>query len=556
MNRAPRVLGIRVAGAALVASAAWYVPWLLRSADWATAWLSAPFVLANLWIITSTVVTLINNWQRSVPRSHLLPGGCEPLVAVIIPTCGEPAWMVRRTLQSVLNQDWPHDRLLVVVSDDAHCERMAHMAQVLAARHPLVRIIYHEPPAREDPRRQGAAKAGNLNSALELVRRTYPTVDVIETRDADDEVGDKQFLREAVGQLSHDSRVAFVQTVKEARVGGGDPFGNNDPLFYRGAMYARNAANAVFPCGSGLVWRITALEHIGGFPTWNLVEDLQSGVEALRHGWRGLYLPIVGAVGQTAPEDIPNVYKQRGTWALDTMRLLLFGRLRGLSLRQKLHFAELGLFYGLSLAALVLLICPVIALAFGRYPLVTTHGSYVAHFWPFALSVEAFLAALATGHRYETLWRARQMWVGMAPVYAKACVLALRYGPRRKPTYRVTRKNTEAAWYWRETLPQSVLLAALLCAVGYGAATSSIIERLDIGSVYWAAFSSIFLAGFIRKSWYGVSRRPRRTATSPSGAPSMHDRVIDLRDPAVPAPAVISRDRPSDTQPLRIRQPS
>lgn len=534
----------------------WYVPWLLRSADWTMAWLSAPFVLANLWIVTSTVVTFINNWQRSAPRSRLLPGGCEPVVAVIVPTCGEPAWMVGRTVGSVLAQDWPHERLLVIVSDDAHCERMAHMTRTLAGRHPLARIQYHEPPRRDDPKRRGDAKAGNLNSALDLVRGTYPTVDVIETRDADDEVGDKQFLRETVGQLAHDPRVAFVQTVKEARVGAGDPFGNNDPLFYRGAMYARNAANAVFPCGSGLVWRITALEHIGGFPTWNLVEDLQSGVEALRRGWRGLYLPIVGAVGQTAPEDIPNVYKQRGTWALDTVRLLLFGRLTGLSLRQRLHFAELGLFYGLSVAALVLLICPVVALLFGRYPLVTTHEAYVAHFWPFALSVEAFLAALATGHRYETLWRARQMWVGMAPVYAKACVLALRYGPRRKPTYRVTRKNAEVAWYWRETLPQSMLVAALLCAVSYGAATSSILERLDIGSVYWAAFSSIFLVGFVRKSWYGVSWRIGRTGRSPGEVTMTPDPVIDLRDADVPVLSVTARNQFADTQPMRIRQPS
>ena len=44
----------------------------------------------------------------------------------------------------------------------------------------------------------------------------------------------------------------------------------------------------------------------------------------------GLLCRSVGAVGQHAPEDLPNVYKQRGTWALDTMRLLIWGDLRGL----------------------------------------------------------------------------------------------------------------------------------------------------------------------------------------------------------------------------------
>lgn len=529
----PRVLGIRVAGTALVVTAVWYVPWMVVNADWSLLWLSVPFVMANLWVVTTTVVTVINNWHRSVPTLQPVPHGREPRVAVIIPTCGEPSWMVARTAASVLAQDWPHRRLVVVISDDAHSPDVAGVARRMAQRNAEATVIYHEPPPRGDARRQGDAKAGNLNSALSHLASEHPRIQVIETRDADDEVGDQGFLRQAVGQLGRDPQVAYVQTIKEARVGGGDPFGNNDPLFYRGAMYARHAANAVFPCGSGLVWRTAALRDIGGFPIWNLVEDLQSGVDALRRGWRGVYLPIVGAVGQTAPEDIPNVYKQRGTWALDTVRLLLFGHLRGLSVRQRLQFVELGLFYGLSIATLVLAICPVLALSFGLYPLVTTDLSYVAHFWPFALSVEGLLAALATGQRYEALWRARQMWVGMAPVYAKACVLALGYGGRRKPTYQVTRKTMETGWYWRQTLPQSALVGALIGATAYGAATSSILDRLDVGSLYWAAFSSLFMAGFIRRSWYGVTWR--RSPTERSGEPARaSDETIDLRDDATP----------------------
>ena len=34
----------------------------------------------------------------------------------------------------------------------------------------------------------------------------------------------------------------------------------------------------------------------------------------------------------------------------------------------------------------------------------------------------------------------RQIWLGLAPVYARACIIALVSGPRRKPFYRVTRK--------------------------------------------------------------------------------------------------------------------
>ena len=184
----------------------------------------------------------------------------------------------------------------------------------------------------------------------------------IETRDCDDELGSNGFLRQAVGQLEHDERLAYVQTIKEAQVSAGDPFNNREAMFYRGQMLSRNAANATFPCGSGLVWRRAALEDIGLFPTWNLVEDLQSGIEALRRGWDSCYLPIVGAVGQHSPEDVPNVYKQRGTWAIDTVRLMIWGDLRGLRLRQRMQFAELLCYYLHAFTVLIYIPCIVFAL--------------------------------------------------------------------------------------------------------------------------------------------------------------------------------------------------
>jgi len=502
-------LRVRLAGLFVIAAALWYVPWLLGHANWDAPWLSVPFVAANLLVAASTVITALNNWDRSVPPLLPVPEGAEPKVVIIIPTYGETSRMVQATLASVLEQDWPHEQLVVVVSDDAHSAAMQTMVKEVQRRYRDPELVYFRPPPRSDPARRGEAKAGNLNAALAFLRTQQPDVDFVETRDADDEVGDRSFLRQAVGQLLSDDRIAYVQTIKEARVAQRDPFGNQDPLFYRGAMLARHAANAVFPCGSGLIWRRAALDDIDGFPDWNLVEDLESGFEALRRGWRGVYLPIVGAVGQVAPEDIPNVYKQRGTWALDSLRLVLWKEQTGLSLRQRLHFWELGLFYAMGLAVVVFALTPAVALGFEVYPLVATQGSYALRFWPFAAAIEVFLIALNSGHNYETLWRARQMWMGMAPVYAKACLLALWYGPHDKPTYRVTRKDRRFAWYWRETVPQMALVGIPATALIYGLLTTSLLDELDLGSAYWAVFSTVFLAGFIRKGWLGVGWRAK-----------------------------------------------
>jgi cellulose synthase (UDP-forming) len=495
---------VRVAGILLLFATALYLPWLLTNLNWQAPWLSIPFAAASLLTALMTLVTAHNHWHYTVPEEHPVPIGQEAEVLVIIPTYGEPPMMVYETARSVLEQDYPEEKITVVISDDAHSGKIHSVVTRLSQEHPQSIIGYHEPPLRGDPKRRGEAKAGNLNSVFELVNKYAPHVSFIETRDADDSVGDPSFLRQAIGQLLDDPKAGFVQTIKGAKVSPGDPFGNLEPLFYRKAMFAKNAANAVFPCGSGVIFRRKALDDIGGFPTWNLVEDLQSGVEMLRRGWRGVFLPIVGAVGQTAPEDIPNTVKQRGTWAIDTMRITIWGNKRGLNLRQHLLFCELGFFYMLSFAVLVFAITPVFTLTFSIYPLITTHAAYALHFWPYAAAVELLLVSLADGLPYEDLWRARQTWLGMAPVYAKATIIALLYGPNRKPTYRVTRKEHVYGWYWREILTQILLFLALIAASLYHIATHSLLQTADLGSLFWAGFFILGLSRIVRNSWHGV----------------------------------------------------
>jgi len=106
--------------------------------------------------------------------------------------------------------------------------------------------------------------------------------------------------------------------------------------------------------------------------------------------------------------------------------------------------------------------------------------------------------------------------VGMTPVYARACVLALLGGPHRKPAYTVTRKEHAFGWYWRETLPQALMIGALVLAAVFGLATRSVWGEFDLGSLYWAALFCLFLGGFVRLGWFGVPvRRPRRRAQPP-----------------------------------------
>ncbi len=522
---------LRTAGTVLAVSACFYIWWMLAHLNRGAPWVSLPFVAANFMTMASLFLTVANTWNRSVPERRTLATDVEPHVAVIIPTCGEAIPMILRTVASVREQNWPAERLTIVVSDDAHDAGLQAAIEATG-------VLYHSPIGRWAPGRDGAAKAGNLNSALNFVDATFPGIEFIETRDADDEVGSDNFLREVLGQLLHDERLAYVQTIKEAQVSAGDPFNNRESMFYRNQMLSKNSANAVFPCGSGVVWRRSALRDIGEFPVWNLVEDLQSGFEALRRGWHGLYLPIVGAVGQHAPEDVPNVFKQRGTWALDTVRLMLWADPRGLSFRQRRHFSMLVLYYLTSFSVLTYFFCVITSLLGVS---AVNDDSIVALFFilPFALANEAWLLASnypyndrrkRQRHQLRQLWRVRVLWTGMAPVYAKATLLAMFGGPNRKPVYKVTRKEHDIRWHWRQTLPHIVLLLGSIVVCIYGVANDRLTNAGQIiATVYFGSMYFALLAGFVNRGWHGVGEA--RVPTVERRRPLLSNRA-DAVEPA------------------------
>lgn len=257
-------------------------------------------------------------------------------------------------------------------------------------------VIYYNQPSSDTN-----SKALNLNSALKFVYTIDPNVVYIETRDADD-LAPEDFIGYAIGTLINNPEASFVQAKKLTISSGPHPLEPDEPVFFEKIMPAKNASKAVFPCGSGLVWKSSDLAKIGEFPNWNLVEDLYSGFLAWQNGLYGLYIDTVGAIGQVVPEDIPNIYKQRGTWALDTMRLFFWHSKKGLSFWQRLQFAEIGLFYLLSFPVLFLVMVPILSLLVDIHPLVTDHLQYALHFWPFAATVELFLVAMADGYSVRT----------------------------------------------------------------------------------------------------------------------------------------------------------
>ncbi len=506
MNANVYTFFVRTVGLVLLGVILWNLTWVIDVFNPNAPVLSTLFIVGFSMTCLSYVISVMTNWGHKIPNLQQIPKGEEPEVAVLIPTYGEPVDMVIKTIKSIIDQDWPHDKLIIAVGDDGKNIDL-EVAILELSRLCSAKIIYHNPHPKGHPLRLGEAKAGNLNSILYFILRKYPKIQFIETRDADDLVGTKNFLRYCLGPLLNDRSISFVQTIKECQTSNGDPFSNMESVFYRQVMFSRHSSNAVFPCGSGLVWRLSELRKIGGFPHWNLVEDLQSGYEILLLGGKGCYLPIVGAVGQIAPEDIPNFYKQRGTWALDTLRLFFWKNpifAKQLTLGQKLHFLELEYSYILSFAVFFYVIIIAYSLFLNVAPIITSQASYLIHTLALIVTIELFNYVRIRGISYRYLWRSRRIWIGLSPVFAISTVKALLFGPNNKPTYKVTRKLHMHSWYWQETIVQYLIVILLSFGIIYRLVFGDVSSILGYESIAWALF---FIYGFsqvVKNSWFRI----------------------------------------------------
>src|SRR5258708_20831334 len=142
---------IRITGTLFVLAIFIYIPWMIYHLNTQALWLSLPFLVVNLYTAVLVLIVVFNNWSKSVPLLFKLPEGSEVMVAVIIPTYGEPLEMLQLTIKSVIQQNWPPDKLTIVIGDDGHRDEVRMMVEHLQAMYVSTQIIYHLPPSKKSP---------------------------------------------------------------------------------------------------------------------------------------------------------------------------------------------------------------------------------------------------------------------------------------------------------------------------------------------------------------------------------------------------------------------
>ena len=158
--------------------------------------------------------------------------------------------------------------------------------------------------------------------------------------------------------------------------------------------------------------------------TISVTEDMATSMRLHAMGWRSVYHHQILARG-LAPQDLESALQQRLRWAQGTLQVMLQEnplRVHGLSIGQRLMYTATMWSYLSGAFSLVLLVTPVLYLAFGILPVAAYSGAFFAHLAPYLLANQLLFVVAGWG---LPTWRGQQYSLALFPLWITALRTAM-----------------------------------------------------------------------------------------------------------------------------------
>jgi cellulose synthase (UDP-forming) len=388
LRRAAYLRTCRILSAISALTAVLYLKWLFFDARPENIGLLILLIVAEVFnIVQAAGFWWTISTQRWTEPRRIDFARTHERVDIFITVYGEPIDIVERTLMAA--KAIRHPRKEVWILDDGPSSDMEALAWLHGVGH-LTR-----------PTRRGA-KAGNINEALARTNGHFVVI-----FDAD-HVPEPDFLEKTMGVFLN-RKVAFVQTPQSYynrdtnRVSAGAH--DQQELFYGPIMRGRNSCQAVFACGTNLVFRRSALEVIGGMPEDSITEDLRVSLLLLKAGYRSEYVSKVLAHGM-GPLDVGGYFSQQLRWARGGLEILFRRKpfFKEMPIATRLQYALSFVYWFTGPMFALYLVLPVSFLVFGVRP-VHAPNQYPAYFLPYIVATLATMVYASNGRiRFRTLW--------------------------------------------------------------------------------------------------------------------------------------------------------
>lgn len=235
-----------------------------------------------------------------------------PPIDVFLPSCGEDLDVIKNTMRYVKQLDYPGEVKAYVLDD---CKDPGHN---FALRR-FSQTLGFEYIGR--PNKGELKKSGNVRYAFQYSYGKYILI-----LDADF-CPRSDFLLETVPYLEQDNKIAIVQTPQFFDIHSQDSWVQKgasyiQELFYRLVQVNRNKWSASICVGTCALYRRSALEPHGGTAAIGFSEDVHTGFQAIKDGYKIKYIPINLSKG-LCPPDIQSFLIQQYRWATGSLTLFM-----------------------------------------------------------------------------------------------------------------------------------------------------------------------------------------------------------------------------------------
>jgi len=499
---------------------------LISDYQWFEKLLAICLLGAEVFIVIHGIGYFINIFHILFKKRTLLsqeeslePINKYPPIAVVLASYKEPLDVVENTLTCFYNLTYPNKQIFLL--DDTRYELPADNYNELETYKKDVEALCQKMNINLFRRKWHGAKAGMINDFLDYIeghpkegsilyqysKETYQNPKYIAIFDADQNPS-PDFLKDLVIKMETNPKLAFIQTPQYytnfefnriARASG-----LLQAVFYEYICEGKSIKDAMFCCGTNVVFRVNALIDVGGFDDTSVTEDFATSLKFHLKGWQSAYYNKASAFGM-GPEDLGGYFKQQFRWALGTVGLIrdiLREIIRG---KNKLSFAKWWEYflssthYFIGLVFFIMVICPVIYIFFDVPSYFASPDIYFLFFLPYIiLSLGTFSYTLI-----RRQYKIKDILIGQLlisisfPVYIKACLCALL---GIKGQFVVTPKGQSSSLPMKNIWAQISLSIICFSSVIWGVNRLIYERRPIIGlcvNIFWCLYNFLLLSSIL-----------------------------------------------------------
>lgn len=443
-----------------------------------------------------------------------------PPIAIIVTSYNEPLNILKDTLTCFYNISYPNKHLYFLddtrydlnwdTSENKEKYRLAieEMCQWFGIN--LFRSHWHD------------AKAGKINDFLQyLDGQNQPSFHITWNESQEKQDVEKyliifdadmnptpNFAEELVAIMESKPRAAFIQTPQyytnfaENRVA--RAAGVQQAIFYEYICEGKSLKDAMFCCGTNVLFRIDSLKSVGGFDEKSVTEDFATSLKLHANGWGSLYNNKVLAFGM-GPEDLGAYFKQQFRWATGTISILrslpkkLLTNPKQFTLSQWWEYFLASTHYMVGWVYFVMFLLPIVYLIFDIPSYLAKPEIYIMAYTPYIVISTFMFFWTIMQRKYRPMELVPALLINSVSfvVYMKASFFAL-LGIKTK--FGITPKQGANILSFKDLIPQLAISLACIFAIVWG------LQRLyyeeDTGfslqmNIFWCLYNLVTISFFL-----------------------------------------------------------